>query len=173
MTPERASFFMPDLIIVPEEKSTKKDVSLKPEPKAPPKEFKVPKVKLAEGIKAYDKKVKEIKNKVYTENPYDYNSVSLKPKEGNIQIDKSAEEMLVDPTYNTIGKLFGIDTIHDWGKYYEKIYNITEWAKDETQTDDVGSLVEWIANKTKELPNLGAKNIDNLFIFAGIHFNKK
>ena len=172
MTARKGGFFMPDLIIVPTKRTVKETVSLEPKEKEPPKEFKVPKVKLAENIKAYDKKIKN-KPKVYTENPYDYNSISLAPKEKDLPITKGAEEMLLDPTYNTIGKLFGVDTIHDWGKSYEKILGITEWAKAETESEDINKLVDWIATKIKEVPNLGAKNIDNLFIFSNLYFNKR
>lgn len=163
---------MQDLIVVPTKKTVKEEVSLEPKPKDPPKEYKVPKVSLSKTIKEYDKKIKN-KPKVYTENPYDYNSVSLKPQERVFPITKGAEEMLLDPTYNTIGKLFGVDTLHEWGKNYEKILGITEWAKEETGTEDIDKLVDWIAAKTKEVPNLGAKNIDNLFIFSNLYFNNK
>jgi hypothetical protein len=170
VAPEMGAFFM-DLIVKTEEKLPAEEVSLEPEIKDPPKEFKVPKARLAENIRKYDEKIK--KNKVYTQNPYDYNSISLQENKVDDPPTKQASEMLTDKTYNTIGKLFGIDTVHDWNKYYDKIYKITEWAKDVTGTVDTESLVSWIADKTKTLPNLGAKNIDNLFIFAGIYFNKK
>jgi hypothetical protein len=159
-----------DVIDIPTEEVQKDKISLsllkdKPRPKI---DYEVPKVELSKNIQKFDNR-----SKVYTENPYAYNTVALKKTKPNVSPSSSASEMITNPVYNTIGKFLGVDTIHDWEKYYDKVYAITEWAKVKSGEGDINKLMSWIGNKSRSLPNMGNKNIDNLYLFARLYLNKK
>lgn len=143
----------------------KEEVSLKPEPTAPQKEFKVPEVKLSENIRKFDSKPR-----VYTENPYSYNSVSLKK---DVDYTPTASEMLVNPLYNQVGKALGVDTIHDWNRYYDKVKKIVEWAQKETNYQESEKLVSWIYEQSQKATPLGAKKIDDLYIYTKLKTPEK
>ena len=162
---------MDDLIVIKPEEYKKESVSVKGHLEAKPEQYEAEQKEVSENIQKFDKKVK--KSKVYTENPFSYNAVSLKKDRLPVLLTQSAQNLVIDPIYNTIGKFLGVDTIHEWGKQYEKVYTITEWAKRESQEKNVSRLMEWIARKSRSLPNLGARNIDNLYIFARLEINKK
>jgi hypothetical protein len=116
------------------------------------------KKELSENIKAFDERVR----KVYTENPYDYNTISLKKEQ---KILPSAQQMVTDPTYNTVGKMLGLDTAKEWNLYYDKIFHITEWALTKT---DKEHLFEYIAEVSRTVPSMGSRRIDDIFIHAKI-----
>jgi hypothetical protein len=158
---------MTDLIVIPYEETPKERVSLKEKKKVEVKHYEVPKVELSKNIQNFDKKPK-----VYTENPYSYNYVALKKEKPSVSPSASASTLIMDPTYNTVGKFLGVDTIHDWNKYYDKVYSIVEWAKAKSGQKDLGKLMEWISTKSRQVPNVGNKNIDNLYIFARLFLNK-
>lgn len=153
-----------DLKVIPTEEVIREDISLnslKDKPKEIKPVYKADKFELSKNIQKFDKKPK-----VYTSDPYSYNAISLKKKVYNVAPTATAEEMITNPTYNTIGKFLGIDTIHDWNSYYDKIYTITEWAKKKSGVNDTEKLMKWISNKSRTVPSMGGKNIDNLYLFA-------
>lgn len=169
MTAGRLSFFV-DITIIPTEETPRDNISLRSlrdRPKEKQPVYEAEKLELSKNIQKFDKKPK-----VYTENPYSYNSVALK-KAQPVAPTATAEEMITNPTYNTIGKFLGVDTVHDWNRYYDKVFTITEWAKLKSNTDNMGKLMKWISGKAKTVPNMGGNNIDNLYLFARLALNKK
>lgn len=168
MASVRMPFFM-DIIEIPYEETPKDKIPVKTrEPKPEVKEYEIPKVELAKNIQKFDKKPK-----VYTENPYSYNYVSLKKEKPSYPPTQSASEMITNPTYNLIGKFLGVDTVHDWNKDYQKVYTIIEWAKAKSGFDDREKLIKWISGQVKRVPSVGNKNIDNMYIFARLYLTKK
>lgn len=158
-----------DLTIIKPEETIKDDISLrslKDKPKVK-KEYEVEHKEVSKNIQAFDKRPK-----VYTENPFSYNSVSLKKKTSSIP-NVGAEEMITNPTYNTIGKFLGVDTIHNWNKEYNKVYAIAEWAKVKSGVQETGKLIDWIGKQVKKVPNVGNTNLDNLYLFARLYLSKK
>jgi hypothetical protein len=143
----------------------KEKLDIKSVPNKGPKDYEATKVELPENIQAFDKKAKN-----YTENPYSYNSVAFKEKESTIPSSQTADQLITNPVYNLIGKFLGVDTVNDWGRYYDKVYAITEWAKGEVG-DDVQEIMKFLDHKARTLPSVGNKTIDNLHIFAKL--NKK
>lgn len=152
-----------NLQIIPTEEVLRDNISLnalKDKPKVKQPEIKAEKLELSKNIQKFDRP------RVYTENPYSYNYVSLKKEKPAVLPTATAEEMIVNPTYNTVGKFLGIDTVHDWNRYYDKVFVITEWAKKKSGFDDMGRLMKWISDKARTVPSIGEKNIDNLYLFA-------
>ena len=130
----------------------------------------------SEENKEPDQKVEdvhEIKSKVYTEDPYSYNYIALKKDETKISPTQSAEQMITDPVYNMIGKFLGVDTVHDWNRYYDKVYTITEWAKVKSGLNDREDIAHWLGDQSRILPDIGTKSLDNLYLFARLYFSKK
>lgn len=84
------------------------------------KVIKIKSVELSENIKKFDQK-----SRVAT-SPYDYNVVVVTKKP---DYTPTADEMITDPVYNTIGKFLGVDTLHDWGKYSDKVKTLVEWNR--------------------------------------------
>lgn len=162
MASEKLAFFM-DLKIIPTEEAPREDISissLRDKPKQKQPEIKAEQVELSKNIQKFDKKPR-----VYTQDPYSYNAVSLKPRVVT-NPTATAEQMITSPLYNTIGKFLGIDTVHDWNRYYDKVFVITEWARRNAKDSDTNKLIKWIGNKAKTLPSVGDKRIDNLYLFA-------
>lgn len=155
-----------DLIVKPTAETVQEKVSLKPKPQAIQAKHEVAKVELSDNIKQFDKKVK-----VHTSNPYSFNTVAK--KESSVaSTSQTASQMITNPTYNTIGKFLGVDTIHDWGRYYDKVYLITEWAKGKVG-DDRSKIMRWLTAKLSNLPSMGAKRIDDLHIAASLDMERK
>lgn len=171
MTAGMAVFFM-DITVIPTEEIEREDISLrslKDKPKAPPIKYEAEKLELSRNIQKFDQK----KPKVYTQNPFDYNVVALKKEKPSVMPSATAEQMITSPVYNTIGKFLGIDTVHDWNQYYDKVYTITEWAKVKSGETDTGKLMQWISSRSRRVPNIGSKTIDSLYLFARLALQKK
>lgn len=150
-----------DVIVKPEVKQVKETINtslLKDKPK-PQVEYVAPKVNLSENIQRFDKKPR-----VYTQNPYDYNSVSLHKNKD--YPTPSASEMIVNPLYNSAAKALGVDTIHDWNRYYDKVAKIVGWAQEKTGYKDSGKISEWIYSQLRNAPAMGGKKIDDLYIYS-------
>jgi hypothetical protein len=49
------------------------------------------------------------------------------------------------------------------------VYTIVEWAKEKSKFTDTDKLIKWIRTKSNLVPALGAKRIDDLYIFAKMH----
>lgn len=162
---------MDDLIIVPSEEVEQKKVDITGHLEAKPKKYEVKENEISQNIQKFDRKVKKLK--VFTENPYSYNSVSLKREKAPVAPNQSASTLITDPVYNTIGKFLGVDTIHDWNRDYDKVYAIVEWAKAKSGEKNLGQLMRWIGSQARRVPNVGNKNIDNLYIFARLYLSKK
>lgn len=148
--------------------STPEEVSLEAKEEAKPKNYVVKKKDVSENIKAFDKKVK-----VFTKDPYDYNSISLKKEP--VQRTLTAPEMIANPVYNHMAKFLGVDTKHDWESVYDKVYVITEWAKQESGIADPQELSEWVSKANRYVPTLLvgstdaisiAKRVDEFYLYA-------
>lgn len=167
MRPPNSGGFLMDLIVIPAEEIVQEKVSLKSKPQAIQAKHETEKVELSENIKRFDKKVK-----VYTSNPYSYNAISKKTDRPTTSTSQTANQMITNSTYNSIGKFLGVDTLHDWGKYYDKVYLITEWAKSKVGDNNL-KIMKWLTNKLNYVPTMGAKRIDDLHIAARLEMEKK
>lgn len=108
----------------------------------------------------------EPKSTVITENPYDYTSVAFKRGAKDIQLTQTASQLIADPLYNAVGKAFGIDMIHEWNQYYDKVYTIVEWAKLRSGAKDSLGITQALKKLNNESPMLARRQIDNLYIMA-------
>lgn len=160
-------FFMSNLIIIPTEETLKEKVNLKSPPQTKQPKYEAEKVEISDNIKRFDRKVK-----IYTSNPYTYNMVAKKNTQQPLSTTQTATQMITNPIYNSIGKFLGVDTIHDWGQYYDKVYLITEWAKQKVGEDKM-KIMKWLTNKSRQVPSMGAKRIDDLHIAARLEMERK
>lgn len=159
---------IPNLVIIPSEETVQEKVSLRsPKPKTIQVKHETEKVELSNNIKRFDQKVK-----VYTSNPYAFNTVAKKPERVPTTTSQTATQMITNPTYNSIGKFLGVDTINDWGRYYDKVYLITEWAREKVG-DDRLKIMKWLTNRLQHVPTMGAKRIDDLHIAARLEMERK
>ena len=134
-------------------------------PKYRPPQYEVEKVQLSDNIRKFDLKVK---NEVHTQNPYAFNTVSLK-KPVATKPTPTASDLIAQPTYNAVGKFLGVDTVRDWNQYYDKVFNIVEWAKKSLGTDNLTKVMRWISEKSRRVPSVGNRRIDDLNLFAKLH----
>ena len=155
-----------DLKEVPNKETPSEEVSLKSKPKKEATEYEAVKLEISKNIQKFDKKVK-----VHTESPYSFNSVSLKKREENYSTSQTATDLITNPTYNTIGKFLGVDTVHDWDRDCDKVFTIVEWAKQKVG-DDLNKIMKWLGQQSRTLPNMGTKTIDNLYIYARMKLNE-
>ncbi len=158
---------MADLIIVPSEEVVQEKVSLKAKPQAIQVKHEAVKVELSDNIKRFDKKVK-----IHTQNPFAFNTVAKRVNKPQTLTSQTATQMITNPTYNAIGKFLGVDTLHDWGRYYDKVYLITEWAKQKVG-DDPLKITKWLSQKLNQIPTMGSKRIDDLHVSARLETEKK
>lgn len=150
------------LIDKPASKETRDDISMseiRRAKKVQKVEYEVDKKELSKNIQKFDKRPK-----VYTEDPYSYNYVSLRRTQ---KITPSAEQMATNTLYNSVGKLLGLDTTKEWNQYYDKVYTIAEWAR-KNVGDDVLKVLKFITRKSNSVPSMGARRIDDLYIHVGL-----
>jgi hypothetical protein len=154
-----------DNLIVP---STKVEISLeslKDKPRQEKPEIKADKIELSENIKKFD-------NKKRIASPYDYNIVALNKKH---DYTPTAEELILSPVHNSVGKFLGIDTIHDWGQHYDKVGKLVEWAKTKTGKDDINSIMDFLNQALNAAPSFGMnhRRIDQLYMYAKLNMEDK
>ena len=123
----------------------------------------IEKVNLSKNIQNFDSKV----NKYKTANPYDYNSISL-AKRSSVAVTPTATQMILDPTYNTIGKFLGVDTVHEWGVNYDKVKTIVDWAKSRSGAKTIEGLMNFLNGASQFVPSFGMnhKKIDQIHLYA-------
>lgn len=144
-----------DLIIVDQEEVKREDLPVKTKEvkKVQPK-YEVERKELSKNISKFDK----LKG-----NPYEYNNIIARKK---IESTPSAEAMIVDPAYNAVGKFLGLDTTKEWNQHYDKVYQITNWAKKKSGSDSITALIQFLGQKSRTIPSLGARRIDDLYIYS-------
>ena len=110
--------------------------------------------------------------KVYTEDPFSYNYISLNKS----KVDKLPlpvlEAVKTDPVYFAVGRALGVENAHDWPKYYDKIFTIAEWAKERTQSKDPETVLKWVENASNYAPSMGSKKINDLYNHMVISMQK-
>lgn len=155
----------PDLTIIPSEETPKEEVSLKGKKPTKQIEYEAEKVELSKNIQRFDKKPR-----VVGDDPYSFNSVSLKRKD--VRLVPTAEQMIVNSTYNAVGKFLGLDTRHEWNEYHDKVFEIVEWAKKKSGVSETSKLIRWINHMKNRIPNLSDKVITNLYLSAHMQLKK-
>jgi hypothetical protein len=95
--------------------------------------------------------------------PFSYNFVSMKKSQVDDIPVPAATDVMIDPNCHSIGVALGLKEPKDWNKSYDKVFTITEWAKERYGVKDPNELVKWIRNIMREMPSLGAKQIDDLY----------
>jgi hypothetical protein len=151
-----------ELIELPAEEIVREDISLKTikhKPKVEVKKYEVESKEVSKNIQKFD-------NKVYTKDPYAYNSVSLKKTE--VAITPTASQMATNPLYNAVGKILGIDLAREWNEYYDKVYEISEWARKKTKTDNIKNIVRFIVDYESRVPSFGSRRINDMSVFIGL-----
>lgn len=157
-----------DLVVIPEKKGAREDFSLnslRDKPKEIKPEIKAEKRELSEAIKQFDSKPRNVAT------PFDYNAISLDRK---VDYTPTADEMITNPVYNTVGKFLGVDTIHDWSKYSDKVKTLVDWAEVKTGKKDMNSVMDFLNGALNAAPSFGMNNkrIDQLYLYAKINMNK-
>lgn len=112
---------------------------------------------------------------VYTEDPFSYNFIALKKSQVDELPTPSANEVITNPLYHAVGRSLGIDRPKDWNKLYDKVFIISEWAKERSGLSDPAEILKWIGDKERSIPSLGAKKINDLYthIRLGLAKGKK
>lgn len=109
-------------------------------------------------------------------NPYDYNYVAMKAyrdrKDNETVLTPNAEAMLTDSTYNYLGKFLGVDNKKEWSENYDKVYEVVQWAKRETKSEDVYKLYEFLKKAINETPAMNGRRLDDLCIAAKLDMYK-
>jgi hypothetical protein len=146
-----------DITVIPEVKSKAERVSLAGKLPKPIPVYEAERKTLSDAIATYDKKLQ--KPKVYTQNPTSHAEV----RKAIQYRTPSAEVMVSDPLYNKIGKVLGVDTVHEWGKYYDKIYDLAQIAREKGVKEE--EIPNFIYKKAGEAPQVGAKRIDDVYTY--------
>lgn len=138
------------------EKSTQERVSLKAPAPVKQKEYVADKVELSPTIQAFDKRPK-----VFTNNPYSPLEVIKNRKE---TLTPTAEQAVMNPLYNRVGHLLGVDMSHDWNTYYDKVVQVVELAKEKSKLEDPEKLMSWIFKRAGEAPSMSGKRITDVLV---------
>lgn len=102
--------------------------------------------------------------KIYTTNPYDYNSISLKGLNQKEKTLPSSISVITNPTTHMVGKWLGIDYASDWDIYYDKVFRIVDWAKQKTGSGETGVILKFLQEKIESIPQMNSKRINDLDI---------
>lgn len=97
-------------------------------------------------------------------NPYDWNYIVKKNKEKKVEITPTASQVVMDTTCNLVGKFLGIESKPDWNKYYDKVYEIVEWAKERIGSEDVNNLISILKEKLNASPSISDRRINDLYV---------
>lgn len=100
---------------------------------------------------------------VYTEDPFSYNFVAMKKSKVNDLALPGRDQVVATPESNAVGKALGVKDKTDWKENYDKVFLITEWAKERSGLKDPQELVEWISKNSKKAFKFGSKRIDSLY----------
>lgn len=160
---------MSDIVLktVSPEPSTQERVSLKsPEPKKQ-KEIKLDRVELSDNIRAFDKKPR-----VYTSNPYSRDQV-LKGMKTQVSLTPTAEQAVLNPLYNRVGHILGVDMAREWNMSYDKVVEIVSLARNISKIEDDAKLAEWIFNRTRESSSMYGKRITDVLVNLKMNVNKE
>jgi hypothetical protein len=149
------------LNVIPSEEAPHENISMREVRRSKIIEQKVYKTE----VKELSKNIQKFDRKVYNKNPYDYNTISLNRE---YKITPTASQMVANPLYNAVGKSLGIDAAKEWNQYYDKIYKITEWARERTKTDEVEKIIRYLATAANKAPSMGARRIDDIYVYMGI-----
>lgn len=99
-----------------------------------------------------------------TSNPYDWNSVIAKRMKQKTEDLPTPEFMKLNQDAKMVGQFLGVDTTHDWSAFYDKIWNIYQWARVKTQSEDINKLIGFIQEKLNSTPAMNGKRINDLHI---------
>lgn len=148
------------LINIKQENHSVKKLSTKGKAPVEAKQYVADKKEISKNIAAFDKKPRKP-----VAGPYDYNSIVLNKKP---TYTPTADQMLTDPTYNTVGKFLGVDTHHDWGKSYDKVKDLVDWAKKKTGKKDANAIMNFLNGALNAAPSFGMhhKRIDQLHLYS-------
>jgi hypothetical protein len=159
---------IPSLRVIENKPTKVESVSLEPKVISKPKNIKTPKVELSDNIKAFDEKPR-----VYTQNPFSHDYVAMNKPNIPTPPNKTAAQMLLDPTYNSVGKFLGLDNTKEWNKYYDRVYTIVEWAKEMGEIKDKEKIIYWIGEKSRIIPSMSGRKIDDLYVAARLYFTRE
>ena len=154
-----------DIIEIPAEEVPREDISLaeiRRKAKVTKREYEVEHREVSKNIQKFDKKPR-----VYTEDPYSFNAVSLKKFKPTTPT-QTASDLIANPLYNQAGKILGVDTVHDWNSSYDNVFEIVEWAKRKNKDASSQALLRFIYDKLNKAPALGKSRLDDLYIYKGV-----
>lgn len=148
---------MSDIILkeVSPEANTRERVSLKAHTPVKQKEFKIEKVELSPNIQTFDKRPR-----VFTSNPYSQTEVIKSSRENNL----SPDQAVLNPLYNRIGHMLGVDMPRDWKIQYDKVVEVVKLAEERTGFKDPDKLASWIFQRAKESPSMSGKRIMDVLV---------
>ena len=105
----------------------------------------------------------EKKPTVYTEDPFSYNFVAKKQSKVKEMPTPQASQIVATPFYNRIGKALGVVEPKDWDSNHDKIFVISEWAKERSGLEDVAGVIGWIDDVVNSTASIGKNRIDDLY----------
>lgn len=155
-----------DVIDVKQEEVKPEKLSLKDRERKAPKEVVIEKNELPESIRKFDEKLGKEKPKREW-----YDSVV----QNNIKYTPTASEMITNPTYNTVGKFLGVDTLHEWNKQYMKVHNIVQWAQKKSGANSTEKLLNFLSGAVASVPAFGMyhRKLDQLHLAAKLDTKNK
>lgn len=109
--------------------------------------------------------------KIYTKNPYDYNEVSLRKMKD--RHDPSLREMLGDSDTVLLGKYLGLETKADFSKYSEKLTDILNWAKFQTDSEDFNKIIDRVKERLNACPQMSDKRINDVWISVKLDLKRE
>lgn len=102
------------------------------------------------------------------QNPTSYNALSLKKMLKQKQVPEnlpSSTMALLNPSANIVGKWLGIDATHEWNQYYDKVWDLYQWAKVTTNSNDPEKLIGFLKEKAEKTNNMNSRKIVDLHIY--------
>lgn len=81
--------------------------------------------------------------------------------------------VLANPLSNFIGKYLGVETGADWSRYYDKVDEITQWAKKRANSEDLNDIAKEVKEALNEAPETNNHRVLDVYLTIKLMGDKK
>lgn len=104
------------------------------------------------------------KMKLIIGNPYDWNQIIQKRMDLKRDDLPSPEMAKINPNARIVGKFCNIDTTREWSQFYPKVWDLYQWARIGTKSDNIIKILGFLQNKLNSSPQMNPMIINDLHI---------
>lgn len=105
--------------------------------------------------------------------PYDWNTIMLKKKyekkAGQLELKRiaslpSPEMAKINSNAKLVGQWLGIDIAREWSQHYDRVWDLYQYAKIKTNSEDINKIIGFLSDKLNQCPSMNGRRIDDLYV---------